>query len=90
MCSVLAVLGYGLLVRMVPVLHMALAVLGMMMDSISCCRQVDTGIHLEADKVNMQSQNTPPPPGNLDREGKDTEVAMDSRNAADIQVAARK
>lgn len=55
MCSVPAVLGYGLLVRMVPVLHMAFVVLGMMMDSISCFRQVDTGIHLEADKVKMQS-----------------------------------
>ena len=89
-CLVLAVLGCDLLVRMGLVLHMALAVLGMLMDSISCCRQIGTGIHLESDKVNMQSQNTLPPPGNLTQGGKDTEVATDSRNAADIQVATRK
>ena len=54
MGPVLAALGYGLSIRMVLVIHMALAVLGMMMDSISYCRQFGTGIHL-ADKVNMQS-----------------------------------
>ena len=89
-CLVLAVLGRDLLVRMGLVLHMVLAVLGMLMDSISCCRQIGTDIPLESDKVNMQSQNTLPPPGNLNQGGKDTEVAMDSRNAADIQVATRK
>ena len=88
-CSVLAVLGCDLSVRMVLVIHMTLVVRGMSMDSISCCRQIGTGIHLEANKVSMQSQNTLPPPGNSHQEGKDTEVAMDSRDAADIQVATR-
>ena len=90
MCPVLAVLGYGLLIRTVLVIHMVLGALGMMLDSVSCCRQIGTGIHLEADKVNMQSWDTLPPPGDLDWEGKDSDVAMDSRIAADIQVAMRK
>ena len=54
MRPVLAALGYGLSIRMVLVIHMAFAVLGMMEDSISCCRQIGTGIHL-ADMVNMKS-----------------------------------
>ena len=82
---VLAVLGCDLLVRMVLVFHTALVVLGMLTDSLPCCRQVGMGIHLE-DKVKMQSQDT----GNLDQGWKDTEVAVDSQNAADIQVATRK
>lgn len=86
MCSVLAVLDHGLLIRMVLAIHMALG----MLHSVSCCRQVGTGIHFEADKMNMQSWDTLPPPGDLDWEGKDSEVAMDSRIAADIQVAMRK
>ncbi len=88
-CPVLAVLDCDLLVRMVLVIHMTLVVLGMPLDSISCCRQIGTGIHLESDKVSMQSQNTLLPPDNLNQGGQDTEVAMDSRNAADIQVATR-
>lgn len=89
MRPVLAVLGCALLARMVLVIHTALVVLGMLTDSLPCCRQVGTGIHLE-DKVKMQSQNTLPPPGNLDQGWKDTEVVVDSQNAADIQVATRK
>lgn len=55
MCPGLAVSDYGLLVRMILVIHTALGVLGTMLDSVSCCRQFGTGIHLEADKVKMQS-----------------------------------
>ena len=87
---VLAVLGCGLSVRMILVVHMTLVVLGMLMYSISCYRQIGTGIHLESNKVNMQSQKTLPPPGSLDQGGKDIGVAMDSRTATDIQVATRK
>lgn len=87
---VLAVLDCDLLVRMVLVIHMTLVVLGMLVNLLACRRQLGTGIHLELDKVKMQGQDTLPPPGNLDRRGRDTEVGMDSRNVADIQVARRK